>query len=166
MVRYLQLLIHQTSKFMIYYMFYNFKLLLIFGYLLTINIAIADQQNDNLQKLYINSDHLVINQAKQQADFTGEVILWFDDMMVKTTNLKIFYKTVDNKKTIDHIIMPAKLTAKKNNGAELLIANSAEYFIEKKELILLGDVVIQKDDRIIKTDKLVYYMQQLNNVDF
>ncbi|XVN42742.1 MAG: hypothetical protein RCG15_09295 [Candidatus Rickettsia vulgarisii] len=62
--------------------------------------------------------------------------------------------------------MSSKLTGKKNNSAELLMANSAEYFVKKKELILLGDVVIQKDEHIIKTDKLVYYMQQLNNVDF
>ncbi|XVN42758.1 MAG: LptA/OstA family protein [Candidatus Rickettsia vulgarisii] len=129
-------------------------------------MAVADEQKNNLHKLYINSDNLVINQAKKQAEFTGEVILWFDDLMIKTTNLEIYYKIVDDKKTIDRIIMSSKLTGKKNNSAELLMANSAEYFVKKKELILLGDVVIQKDEHIIKTDKLVYYMQQLNNVDF
>ncbi|MCC8417081.1 MAG: hypothetical protein LN588_00780 [Rickettsia endosymbiont of Bryobia graminum] len=126
----------------------------------------AEEPGSNLQKLYINSDNLVIDQVKRQAQFTGEVILWFDDLMIKTTDLKIFYKIIGNKKTIDRIIMPSKLTAKKNDTKELLIANSAEYFVEKKELILRGNVIIQKDEHIIKTDKLVYYMQQLNNVDF
>lgn len=150
-------------------MIYNFKLLLIFGWLLTASTIIASEEKNNLNKLYINSDNLVIDQAKMQARFTGEVVLWFDDLMVKTTDLKIFYKVIGNKKTIDHIIMPSKLTAKKNNInniEELLMANSAEYFVQKKELILLGDVVIQKGEHIIKTDKLVYYMQQLDNIDF
>jgi lipopolysaccharide export system protein LptA len=147
-------------------MIYNFKLLLVFWWLLAISTVMANERKNNLQKLYINSDNLVIDQGKMQAQFTGEVILWFDDLMVKTTDLEIFYKIIGNKKTIYRIIMPSKLTAKKNDTKELLMANSAEYFVKKKELILVGDVVIQKDEHIIKTDKLVYYTQQLNNIDF
>ncbi|MDR0774877.1 MAG: hypothetical protein LBE72_06250, partial [Rickettsia sp.] len=122
-------------------------------------------KHSSMDRLYIHSDNLVIDQTKNQACFTGEVILWFDDMMVKTTNLEIFYKTVDNKKTIDYISIPSRLIAKRNNGQELLTATSAKYFVERKELVLLGDVIVQNKDGIIKTDKLVYYTE-LNNIDY
>ncbi|XVN42741.1 MAG: LptA/OstA family protein [Candidatus Rickettsia vulgarisii] len=81
-------------------MIYNLKLLLVFCCLLVTCLAVADEQKNNLHKLYINSDNLVINQAKKQAEFTGEVILWFDDLMIKTTNLEIYYKIVDDKKLL------------------------------------------------------------------
>ncbi|MCC8372315.1 MAG: LptA/OstA family protein [Rickettsia endosymbiont of Pseudomimeciton antennatum] len=129
-------------------------------------IAYGDpySKHSSMDKLYINSDSLVIDQTKQQAFFSGEVILWFDDMMVKTTNLEIFYKIVDNKKTINYIFIPSRLTAKRNDGQELLIATSAKYFVERKELVLLGNVIVQNKDGIVRTDKLVYYTK-LNNVD-
>ncbi len=122
-------------------------------------------KHSSMDKLYINSDNLVIDHTKQQAFFTGEVILWFDDIVVKTTNLEIFYKIVDNKKTINYISIPSRLIAKRNDGQELLIATSAKYFVERKELVLLGDVIVQNKNGIIKTDKLVYYTK-LNNVNY
>lgn len=122
-------------------------------------------KHSSMDKLYINSDNLVIDQTKQQACFTDEVTLWFDDIMVKTTNLEIFYKIVDNKKTINYISIPSRLTAKRNHGQELLIATSAKYFVERKELVLLGNVIVQNNNGIIRTDKLVYYTE-LNNVDY
>ncbi|MDN3029830.1 MAG: LptA/OstA family protein [Candidatus Tisiphia sp.] len=140
-------------------------------FFLIMNSAIAYgehpySKHSSMDKLYINSDNLVIDQIKQQACFTGEeVTLWFDDIMVKTTNLEIFYKIVDNKKTINYISIPSKLTAKRNDGQEVLIATSAKYFVERKELILLGDVIVQNKDGIIRTDKLVYYTE-LNNVNY
>ncbi len=134
------------------------------GCVLIANSATANEKQ-NASKLYINSDDLVIDQVKQEAHFTGAVILWFEDMVVNTTELKVFYKKIGNKSVIDHIIMPVKLTAKKNITKELLIADSAQYFVDKKELTLIGNILIQTKDRIIKTNKLVYYMQ-LNKVDF
>lgn len=142
----------------------SLKFIASLGCLLIINFAIADEKK-NLSKLYINSDNLVINQAKQEACFTGEVILWFEDVMVKTTKLQVYYKKINKKSVIDHIIMPVKLTAKKTTTQELLIADSAQYFVDKKELVLIGNILIQTNDRIIKTNKLIYHLK-LNRVDF
>lgn len=123
------------------------------------------EENKDLSKLHINADNLVVDQVKQEACFTGEVILWFEDMVVNTTILKILYKKVDNKSVIDHLIMPVKLIAKKHKTQEVLIADSAQYLVDKKELTLIGNVVIQTNNRIIKTHRLVYYMP-LNKVNF
>lgn len=126
--------------------------------------VMAAKAND-LRKLHINSDHLVIDQAKQQACFTGEVVLWFEGMVVKTTSLQIFYKKVNNKTAIDYILMPNKLIAERAHTHEILIADSAKYLVDTEELILSGNIIIQHNEIIIKTNKLVYYMK-LNKVDF
>ncbi len=137
------------------------KLIIIF---FIINGAVAFG-NNNLDKLYINSDNLIINQKTQQAKFTGEVVLWFDDMVIKTTNLEIFYKIVNNNKTIDYIIIPSKLTARRTHEQKIIIANSAKYIVEQQELTLIEDVIVQTDQNIIKAKKLVYYTA-LNHVGF
>jgi lipopolysaccharide transport protein LptA len=137
------------------------KSLLLFFLLISV-IASAET---NPHKIYIDSDDLLINQTKQQVNFTGKVILWFDDMVLKTTNLEIHYKIINNKKTFDYIIIPSKLTAKKQSNQEIVIANSAKYFVEKKELELIGEVIVYNNDGIIQTDKLVYYAE-LRNIDY
>lgn len=125
-------------------------------------ISIIANGKTNPHKIYIDSDNLLIDQTKQQINFTGEVILWFDDMVLKTTNLEIHYKIVNNKKTFDYIIIPSKLTAKRLRNQEIIIANSAKYFVRKKALELIGDVIIRNNDDIIQTDKLVYYAELIN----
>ncbi len=122
-------------------------------------------QCSGINKLYINSTNLVISQTKNQACFTGEVILCFDDLMIKTTILDIFYKTVNGVKTISCIFIPSRLIARRNHGQDLLVASSAKYFVETRKLVLSGSVIVQSKDGIVKTNKLVYYTE-LNNLDF
>ncbi len=136
------------------------KFILIF---LLLNSAITYGTTAN--KLRIDSDDLVIDEIKKQANFTGEVILWFDDMILKTTNLEVFYKVINNKRIIDYINIPSKLTAKRNNDQELLIANTAQYFVDQKKLVLIGNVIVQNNNGIIQTSKLVYHAE-LRNIDF
>ena len=143
-----------------YQIFSVFKTIFLF---ILMSNAIAygsDSSNGNL--LSINSDKLVINQDKQQAVFTGEVLIWFDDMVLKTSYLEILYKVYNQKKTISEIRIPVKLIARRTISQELLIADSAEYIVDKQELTLLGNVIIQNNHGIIKTNKLVYYTKLAN----
>ena len=107
--------------------------------------------------LSIDSDELTIDQTKQRATFTGEVLIWFDDMLLKTNNLEILYKVSGQKRTISEINIPVRLIARRSGGQELLIADSAKYIVEKQELSLFGNVIVQNNKGIIKTDKLIYY---------
>ena len=107
--------------------------------------------------LHIHSDQLTFNKIKNQANFLGEVIVWFDDMVLKTTNLEIIYKQISNKNEIDKIIIPTKVIAKNKDDSQILIADYAEYFASKAELVLTGNVQLRYQDNILKTDKLVYY---------
>lgn len=108
-------------------------------------------------KLHINSNSLTIDQTRQKAQFTGDVIVLFDNMVLKTNLLEVIYKVVGNEKTIDYIIIPTKLTAIREKSQETVIADSAEYSMTKKELVLSGNIILQKQDNIIKTNKLVYH---------
>lgn len=107
--------------------------------------------------LHINSNSLTIDQTTQKAQFTGDVIVLFDNMILKTSLLEIIYKIVGKERTIDYIIIPTKLTAIREKTQETVIADSAEYSMSKKQLVLLGNIIMQKQDNIIKTNKLVYH---------
>jgi len=120
-------------------------------------VELPNRSNNPLDNLYINSNSLSLNRTNNTAYFEGEVIIWFDNMILKTKEIKIIYKGLDNKKEIDKIIIPKKLFAIKEKEQEVLIADSAEYFAIKGELILTGKVKIQRGNKIITTKKLVYY---------
>lgn len=136
----------------------------IFLFILISNAIVYGSDFSSGNLLSINSDKLIINQDKQQAIFTGEVLIWFDDMVLKTSYLEILYKVSNQKKTISEIKIPVKLIARRTISQELLIADSAKYIVDKQELTLLGNVIVQNNHGIIKTNKLVYYTK-LDNLN-
>ena len=50
------------------------------------------------------------------------------------------------------------MTVERKINNELLLADSAKYFFDDKQLILLGNVILQRDDNVLKTNKLIYYV--------
>lgn len=119
----------------------------------------------NNQQLFVNSDNLTYDNFANLATFEGNVVLWFDDIILKTTNIKIYYKQVQGKNIIDKIIIPEKLSALKTKDSDVLIADRAIYNFDKNELSLSGNVVLQHDNNILKTDKLVLVteLRKINN---
>ena len=126
--------------------------------LLLIISTIIYANDKNISNLHITSDSLIIDRTKQKAAYLGNVIVYFDNAILRTKELYIFYKTIDEKQTIDHIIVPTKLTVERKINNELLLADSAKYFFDNKQLILLGNVILQRDDNVLKTNKLIYYV--------
>ncbi|AAU03964.1 LptA/OstA family protein [Rickettsia typhi] len=123
---------------------------------LTVNISIASAKDTNLQ---ITANTLIIDRIKQKAEYSGNVIIYFDNAILKTQKLYIFYKTIAEKKIIEHIVVPTKLTVERKINNELLLADSAKYFFVDKQLILLGNVILQRNDHVLKTNKLIYYVE-------
>jgi lipopolysaccharide transport protein LptA len=111
----------------------------------------------NAPDIYVNSDNLSVDQTKNIVNFEGKVILWFDDMVLKTDRIEIIYKKIANKKEIDKVIIPNKLIAIRTIEQEVLIADSAEYLTATNELILIGNVKLQHKDDIVKTEKFIYH---------
>ncbi len=126
--------------------------------LLLIISTIIYANDKNISNLHITSDSLIIDRTKQKAAYLGNVIVYFDNAILRTKELYIFYKTIDEKQTIDHIVVPTKLTVERKINNELLLADSAKYFCDNKQLILLGNVILQRDDNVLKTNKLIYYV--------
>nr|WP_083837054.1 palindromic element RPE1 domain-containing protein [Rickettsia montanensis] len=126
--------------------------------LLLIISTIIYANDKNISNLHIISDSLIIDRTKQKAAYLGNVIVYFDNAILRTKELYIFYKTIDEKQTIDHIVVPTKLTVERKINNELLLADSAKYFFDNKQLILLGNVILQRDDNVLKTNKLIYYV--------
>nr|WP_081498421.1 palindromic element RPE1 domain-containing protein [Rickettsia rhipicephali] len=126
--------------------------------LLLIISTIIYANDKNISNLHITSDSLIIDRTKQKAAYLENVIVYFDNAILRTKELYIFYKTIDEKQTIDHIVVPTKLTVERKINNELLLADSAKYFFDNKQLILLGNVILQRDDNVLKTNKLIYYV--------
>ncbi|AFC71213.1 LptA/OstA family protein [Rickettsia australis] len=124
---------------------------------LTVSISIYASDKD-ISNLHITSDTLIIDRTKQKAEYLGNVVVYFDNAILRTKELYIFYKTIDEKQTIDHIVVPTKLTVERRINNELLLADSVKYFFDDKQLILLGNVILQRDDNVLKTNKLIYYV--------
>lgn len=124
-----------------------------------LTVSISIYANDkNISNLHITSDTLIIDRIKQKAEYLGNVVVYFDNAILRTKELYIFYKTIDDKQTIDYIVIPIKLTVERKINNELLLADSAKYFFDDKQLILLGNVILQRDDNVLKTNKLIYYV--------
>ena len=77
-------------------------------------------------------------------------------MILKTNELKVHYVDNKNKKSIDKIKIPGKLKAIKTNCHEVVVADSGEYELYSKQLVLYGNVKMQKDGNILITDKMIY----------
>lgn len=113
--------------------------------------------------LMIQSDSLVVNQKKHMAVFKGMVKLYFNDLCLRTHEIKVLYKQINNKNTIEKIIVPNKLGAIRSIDEDIIIADSAEYTADNNQLILKGNIIIQHDDNILSTDQMIY-ITNLNEI--
>jgi lipopolysaccharide transport protein LptA len=110
----------------------------------------------NLDAININSDKLSLDQEESSAVFTGSVVVEFEDLELKTDNIKALYKKSDKKNKLDTVIIPQKFVVTKSGGKEIVIADSGLYMHDHNKLILKGNVILYKDGDIIISDKAVY----------
>jgi len=126
------------------------KQILLLIILISANIAHAE----TFSNLRINSTDLVIDREKMTATFTGSVVLCFED--VKLLGGKaVFYFEDDKIKHIKSIHVSQDIKAIQNDGT-ILIAENAIFEMKKSELKLFGNVVIEKDNRIMKAKEMIY----------
>jgi len=117
---------------------------------------------DTLSNLHINSTDLVIDQGKMTATFTGNVVLCFED--VKLLGEEIIFHFQDERiRDIKYIHVKNNIRAIQSLDNTLLLANEAIFEMEKATLQLIGNVVIERDDKIMKTKEMIYY-GKINNI--
>ncbi|MES2214901.1 MAG: LptA/OstA family protein, partial [Pseudomonadota bacterium] len=111
--------------------------------------------NMTLDDVLITSDKLILDKQSSQADFSGVVVIYADNMVTRTTRLIVKIKEVDNKRSIERLILPAKLTAIKQadikgNEEEIIMADSAEYDTLTGILTFKGNIYMQKSKHWVK----------------
>lgn len=121
------------------------------------NIINAASKKTINSDIIITSDSLNVDNNNFTANFKGKVTVLFDDIVLKTDYLKIYYTDNNSKKPITKIEIPANLKAIKKLNNEVVIANSGEYIVSSQKLILKGEVKARKDKYVLVTDKMVYF---------
>lgn len=136
-----------------------FRLILLFTMITNASLI---SYAETLSNLHINSTDLVIDREKMTAIFTGTVVLCFQD--VKLLGGQVIFHFEDEKiKDIKYIHVSKNIRAIQNSDDTLLIAEEAIFEMKKSELTLIGNVVIEKDDKIMKAKEMIYY-GKINNV--
>ncbi|MFK8040325.1 MAG: LptA/OstA family protein [Rickettsiaceae bacterium] len=132
----------------------------IIRYILCIILFMPQAHADlSYKDIYIDSDDLTINNVEHIAHFTGNVIANIGNLTLKTTSIKVVYDANQSIKDIkiDKILIPNKFFAQDKENNFTLIANSAQYNVFEKKLQVSGDVLLSKDNQILKTNSLSYY---------
>lgn len=127
--------------------------LLIFSILLQYESA----AHPTVEDMFITSDTLVLDKQNSKADFAGLVVLYADDMVLKTNRLVVRIKALATKRVVDHIAIPTKLTATKHSMDEVVVADSAEYDPSTGILKFKGNIYMQKNQHFVKCDNLIYH---------
>ena len=112
-----------------------------------------------MDDIIIKSNHLKVNKADGKADFSGDVIVWFDGAVLKTQRIILIINDSGTKRELEKIVFPSKLSAMNESENETIIADSAEYLADKNLLIFKGNIYMQKDERLVKCDELIYHVQ-------
>jgi lipopolysaccharide transport protein LptA len=111
------------------------------------------------EEIYINSDRLTVNRVDNTATFEGEVIVWFEDLVLKTSNLIAFF---NENNTLKKIIIPKKLIARRAPGNETIVADNAEYYANDLKLILKGNINIEREGKLLAAEEVIYYAKLKN----
>lgn len=115
---------------------------------------------EHKHNIKVNSDYLEIDELSGESIFTGKVILLAADITLKTEILKISYKLdKEGKRQLNRIDIPAKVEAIKLKNDETIIANKAYYEADLMRLTLKGDVLLNRDDNVLRTHELILYLK-------
>jgi len=130
--------------------------------LATITSASCTSYAETLSNLHINSTDLVVDRKKMTATFTGSVVLCFQDVKLLGERV-IFYFENEAAKEIKYIYVSKNIRAVQTSDNSLLIADEAIFEMQKSELKLMGNVVIEKNDQIMRAQEMIY-QGKINNV--
>lgn len=121
----------------------------------------ANIPNHSSFNIHINSSDLVIDRVKMTATFTGTVLLCMNNIKVLGQKA-IFYFENESIQNIQRIELEGSIKAMEEDGS-IALANNASFEMDKSELILSGNVMIDKKDKILKADE-VKYRGKMNNI--
>lgn len=136
----------------------NILVLIIYG-LFCLN-AYAIKNDDFLN---ISSDNLKLENDKNLAIFTGNVLVEFEGIRLKTDIIKVTFSKTNNTNRIEKIEIPHKFWAVNSCENEAVIADTGLYDANKKTLSFNQNVIMKKDNYILRTDHFTYYNVALDD---
>ncbi len=125
-----------------------FLLILLFSFL-----AYAEKQKP---PVVIEADKLTYLKKKNEAIYTGNVVVKKGDFTLFADKMYVFFKqnSKDKKSKIDKIIAIGNVHFTK--GVYKGKAEKLEYYEDKKIIKLIGNAVLEKEGNIIEGDVIVY----------
>jgi lipopolysaccharide export system protein LptA len=125
-------------------------------------IAMAKERvnKNDAGKLQITSDRVLLDQGDFSAHFKGNVMVYFKDYILKTEELIITYDAKEKK--IEKITIPKTIKMVKKSSQEIVIADRAFYDKKLQQLILAGNVIVQKENHVLKTNQIIYDIKKLS----
>lgn len=109
----------------------------------------------------IKSEQLIIKRASNKAIFSGDVIVRFHEFKLHTDSIIVYYENSSSEESdaierIREIKIPGRLKVVNDCAEEISLAGRARFDNRSKKLTLEKDVVMLKEGKLLKTDKLVY----------
>ncbi len=134
--------------------FFNFKfinlVIIILIFAISSSAFAVEKVYSTRKKISVKSDKLKVDNAKNYAEFVGNVTAQYDNMFVSANKVGISYNKVSfggkisEKGSIDKIVAfgNVKIKTEKYTG----YADNAEYIVKSETLILQGDMCKVTDD--------------------
>lgn len=117
----------------------------------------------------ITSDALEVLQKQNKAIFTGHVVAVQGDVHLKSEKMTVFYKnsegTKTKKKSADKSVVPEQQSIDKiivekkvflSTPEETASGTDGIYDVAKQKIFLNGNVVLTRENNVLKGNKLVY----------
>lgn len=106
----------------------------------------------------ITADRLVLEQNQQKAIFSGNVDALQGDTTLRTDLLRVFYTSDEERKATGTQQTVRRLEAEGNvvitQPGETATGNSGIYDVVGGKMVLLGDVVLTRNQNVVRGDRL------------
>lgn len=129
--------------------------------ILALNMSLANtdpiaKTHDTDLPIEITAEHFEINQTDRLAIFTGDVLAIQGDIDLRSQKMIVYYskeaadqpQSITKVQTIGDVII--------STDAKTVVGNNGLYEVDKKQMIVTGDVIVKDGTNEIMGDKLVY----------
>ncbi|MBW1649111.1 MAG: lipopolysaccharide transport periplasmic protein LptA [Deltaproteobacteria bacterium] len=138
--------------------FFNFKftslVIIVLIFVISFSSFAAEKIYSTRKKINVKSDKLKIDNAKNYAEFVGNVIAQYDNIFISADKVGVFYNQVSLEEKVSEKGGVEKITAFGNVKIKTEkytgYADNAEYIVKSETLILQGEVckVIDNENSI------------------
>lgn len=126
--------------------------------LVTSAYAAPDMKADSKKPIDITADALEVQQDKQMAIFSGNVVALQGAMKLTSSVMKVYYRSGDKTKSGEQGI--SKIEVEGNvflkTAEETARGQKGIYDVDKERLTLIGDVVLTHGESVVKGESLEY----------